>query len=257
MTPQAGNSSTSQVMRAKASKAYALHSRDSIEEKWILDNLALVRHIVQKIVANIKRSADVEDLIAAGTLGLVKAARAFDPTGEAEFGTYAYIRIRGSVLDELRGRCFVPQSVRTQIRRVRQAYQKLLGRNGAPPSDAQLAAELGVSQTQLYRTLEEARKQNFLSIHGLHEEQSVLGTFVPVHNGPSPSEQAERKETLENLAKALGELPERDRIVLLLYYERDLTMKEAAVVLGVTESRISQLHASALFKLSMRMRTEK
>ena len=108
---------------------------------------------------------------------------------------------------------------------------------------------------QLYRALEEGRRQHFLSIHGLTDDQPAMASLVPADDGPTPAEQAERHETLERLAAAIRELPERDRILLLLYYERDLTMKETAEVLGITESRVSQLHASAVFKLSMKMRS--
>ncbi len=243
------------TLQAKVSQTYASHSRDTLEERWILENLPLVRHIVQKVAPHLPRKFDPEDLIAAGTLGLVKAARAFDPTKDAGFRTYAYIRIRGAVLDELRGLSFVPSGVHNEIRRVRQAYQRCINSLGEAPSDEQLAEELGISRARLYRTLEEARRQNFLSIHGLSQDCPALAALVPPQSQPAPDEQAERKETLERLTEAIRELPERDRIVLLLYYERDLTMKEAAEVLGVSESRISQLHASALFKLAMKLRT--
>ncbi len=225
-----------------------------MEERWILDHLPLVRHIVQKITAQVSRRDDIEDLISAGTLGLVKAARSFDPTREAEFKTYAYIRIRGSVIDELRRRSFVPAAVHGQIKQARNAYQQHIGQHGKPPTDDQLAAALNISTAQLYKVLEEARKQHFLSIHGLSEESSAHEALVPPDEAPSPDSQAERSEMLDRLSKAILELPKRDRIVLILYYERDLTMKETAQVLGVTESRVSQLHASAMFKLSMKLR---
>jgi RNA polymerase sigma factor for flagellar operon FliA len=237
------------------SEAYASESRQSLEEKWILDYLPLVRHIVSKVSAHLPRKEDSEDLISAGTLGLVKAAKAFDPSRDADFKTYAYIRIRGAVIDELRGRSFAPAGVHSQVRRIREAYRSYTARHGQPPVDEELAAELGIALPQLYRTLEETRRQHFLSIHGLSDDRPVPGALVPVDDSPSPQSQAERKEMLEQLAKAILELPQRDRTILLLYYERDLTMKEAAQVLDLTESRVSQLHASALFKLSMKLRS--
>jgi RNA polymerase sigma factor for flagellar operon FliA len=246
-----------ETLRAKIREAYARGSRDALEETWILKNIPLVHHIVQKVASHLSRKIDVEDLIAAGTLGLVKAARAFDPAKDVEFRTYAYIRIRGAIIDELRGQSFVPSDVSKQIRYAREAYQRYFALHGEAPDDEQLAGELGISPAHLYRTLEEARKQNFLSIHGLTEEHSVLGTFIPLARGPAPDEQAERREMLERLSEAIAQLPKRDRIILLLYYERDLTMKEIAEVLGVSESRVSQLHASALFKLTMRLRISK
>ncbi|MFP4141126.1 MAG: sigma-70 family RNA polymerase sigma factor [Planctomycetota bacterium] len=248
--------SSGSTLRARASAAYANQSREAVEERWILDHLPLVRHIVQKIASQVAKREDIEDLISAGTLGLVKAARSFDPTREAEFKTYAYIRIRGSVIDELRRRSFVPTAVHKQIRTVKQAYQQWLSEHGAPPTDEQLAALLNIPIEQLYKVLEEARKQHFLSIHGLTDESPELDALVPADNDHCPQEEAQHNETLGRLSKAIMELPKRDRIILILYYERDLTMKETAAVLEITESRVSQLHASAMFKLSMKLKSK-
>jgi len=249
------DSTPDKMLLARARKAYAQEDRQAVEEEWILAYLPMVKHIVQKVCGNLTNRQDQDDLISAGTLGLVKAARGFDHTKDADFKTYAYIRIRGAVIDELRGRSFVPVTVHKQIRRVKEAYQEHLAKTGQPPSDEELAAGLEMPLEQMYRMLEQARRQRFLSIHGLSEDSSVLAPIQPADRGPSPDVQAERKELLENLVKAIGELPERDRLVLLLYYERDLTMKEAAQVLGITESRFSQLHASSVFKLSMKLGT--
>ena len=251
---ETARSSAPAALKAKVSQAYARQSREAMEERWILDYLPLVRHVVSKIAAAVGCRGDLDDLISAGTLGLVKAARAFDSGRHSTFKTYAYIRIRGSVLDELRGRSFVPSSVYGQMRAIRRAYDLLAAEKQAPPADDELAARAGISVRQLYRTLQEARKQKILSIHGLDEDHSPLGAFVPADDAPTPDAQAERKELLANLAQAIRRLPKRDRLVLLLYYERDLTMKEVSQVLGITESRVSQIHASALFKLSMRLR---
>ncbi len=254
MSKNTSDTQTSKALAAKASEAYSQQSREAMEEQWILEYLPLVRHIVNKICSQMRRNADFEDLLSAGTLGLVKAARSFDPNREAEFKTYAYIRVRGAVLDELRGRSFVPSSVHGQIRKVQTAYQTHLAEHGRPPSDEDLAASLEMSLEQLYKVFEEARKQKFLSIHGVDDEQGPVSAFVPPTNEAGPDEKAERQEMLANLSEAIQDLPQRDRIVLLLYYDRDLTMKEAAQVLGVTESRVSQLHASAVFKLSMKLK---
>ncbi len=243
-----------EALRAKISEAYARQSRDALEQHWILEHLPLVRHVVNKVVGALAYRGELDDLISAGTLGLVKAARAFDPGRHSEFKTYAYIRIRGAILDELRGRSFVPSSVHGQVRAIRRAYEALTAETGSPPGDEELAGQAGISLSQLYRTLEEARKQNFLSIHGLDEEHPVLGSFLPPARSPAPDAEMERREVLEALANAIRQLPKRDRLVLLLYYERDLTMREIAQVLDITESRVSQIHASALFKLSMKLR---
>jgi len=241
------------MLRAKVSEAYARSNTESLQEKWILECLPLVRHVVNKITAHLGRLEDKDDLVSAGTLGLVKAAHSFDPTRDVNFKTYAYIRIRGSVLDELRGRSFAPFMLHAQVRRIREVFGRLQGRLDRPPTDEEIAAEVGIPLAQYYRTLEEARRQHFMSIHGFNEEQAALGEFAPADRGPSPQDNVERKEMLQELAKALGELPQKDRTIILLYYERDLTMKEVAAVLNLTEGRVSQLHAAALFKLSMKL----
>jgi RNA polymerase sigma factor for flagellar operon FliA len=129
----------------------------------------------------------------------------------------------------------------------------LQGRLGQAPDDESLAAECGIPLEQLHRTLADARRQHFLCIHGLSDDEPALGNLAPLSAEPSPEEQAGRHELKELLAKALLELPARDRHVIVLYYAEDLTMKEIAQVLKVTEARVSQIHAGALFRLSMKL----
>ena len=191
------------ALRAKASEAYAQESRANRQEKLILDFLPLVRHVVEKIATALPRRADLDELVSAGTLGLVRAARAYDPSRDVEFKTYAYIRIRGAILDELRGKSFVPGAAHSQIRRLRQSYQRFQSERGRPPGDEELAAALDIPLRQLYRLLEEARNQHFLSIHGLSDEKPALGSFLPPDGGPSPSDELERKELAECLAQAI------------------------------------------------------
>jgi RNA polymerase sigma factor for flagellar operon FliA len=241
------------AVRARARRAYADGSRREREEEWILGHLPLVRHIVRKVTANLARRVDEEDLVGAGTLGLVKAAQAYDPAKHTEFSTYAYIRIRGAVIDELRGRSFSSPGIQRLIRKVRDAYQGFLASHGRPPEDHELAEGAEMDLPKLYRTLEDARRQHFLSIHGLSEDDPALEALIPAAESSAPDAEAERLELLRRMADAIQELPERDRQVVLLYYDRDLTMKEAAEALGVTESRVSQVHASALFKLAMKL----
>lgn len=241
------------TLQAKASEAYVAQSRDTREQEWITSHLPLVRHVVQKIASSLRRRPDYEELISAGTLGLVKAARAYDPGKHAEFATYAYIRIRGAVLDELRGRSFTSPAANRSVQKVREAYALFHAAQGRPPCDEELAAQAGMTVARLYQTLEDARRRHFLSIHSLSEDHPELGALLTADETDSPSPQAERRELLERLTRAVQAMPERDRTLILLYYERDLTMKEIAEVLNVTESRVSQMHAGALFRLSMKL----
>jgi len=241
-------------LRARGKQAYACESQESHADKRIIDFLPLVRHVAQKVVSHVPAGIEMDDIISAGTVGLVKAARKFDPSRDVDFKTYAYIRIRGAILDELRRRSFVPVAVHHRIRDIRRAYKELTDALGRGPSDEELAKKLGITPEQLYTTLQNARTQHFLSIHGLNSDPPALGALLPVDTEPTPDRVAERKELMDRLAVAITELPSRDRTVLLLYYQQDLDMKEVAQVLEVTESRVSQIHASAIFKLSMKFK---
>jgi RNA polymerase sigma factor for flagellar operon FliA len=241
------------ALKAKASSAYARQSRETTEEKWIVENLPMVSRIARKIASYLTKEADMEDLISAGTLGLVRAARAYDPGRDAEFKTYAYIRVRGAIIDELRAKSFVPATVHRRVRQLQEIYERLTAQLGAAPSDDRLASEVGVSLEQLYKLFEQARKQQFLSIHGLTDESPVMDSLIPIDKTPSPVDQLEQKELVSRMTVVIGDLPKRDRVLLLLYYERELSMKEIAQVLEITESRVSQLHAGLLFKLSVKL----
>ena len=241
--------------QSRAQAAYAQGTAKACQDQRILDYLPLVRHIVQKVTANLRQPVDTEDLISAGTVGLVRAARAYRPDKHAEFKTYAYIRVRGAVIDELRSRSFASTGVHRQIRSIREAYQILLAETGCVPDDGQIAARAGLSLQGYYRTVEEARRQHFLSIHGIDEESPCLANLIPAESA-TPDHEAQKRETIRRLTEAIQELPERDRHVILLYYQRDLTMKEVAETLGVTESRVSQVHAGALFRLSMKLQED-
>ncbi len=238
--------------QSQAQAAYAQESAKARQDQQIVEYLPLVHHIVQKVTATIRRRVDTDDLVSAGTVGLVRAARAYDPDKHAAFKTYAYIRVRGAVIDELRSQSFAPSGAHRQLRRIREAYEALLAETATPPDDETIAARAGLTLAAYYRTVEEARRQHFLSIHGLGEEQPCLANLIPADT-TSPQHQVQKRETLRRLTEAIEELPERDRHVILLYYQRDLTMKEVAEALGVTESRVSQVHAGALFRLSMKL----
>ena len=251
---QTSGGTLTKALKAQISGAYARQSREAAEEQWILENLMMVRRMARKIASYLTKQADMEDLISAGTLGLVRAARAYDPGKDTEFKTYAYIRIRGAIIDELRAKSFVPATVHRRLREVQDVYARLTAQAGIAPSDEMLASEVGLSLEQLYQLFQKARKQQFLSIHGLNDDSPVMDSLIPVDQSPSPDDQLEHKETVARMIEAIADLPERDRILLLLYYERDLSMKEIAQVLEITESRVSQLHAGLLFKLSVKLR---
>ncbi len=237
-------------------RAYALEkkSSSSVENELIVQFLPMVNKIARQVVSYLKPPLSFEDMVSAGTVGLVKAARDFDPSKGVEFKTYAYIRIKGSIIDELRGWSFVPANLHNQIKEAQRISREITEQTGVAPSDEQLAQELGISMDELYQMLEKGRAQHFISLDSDSEEAPAFGNQLASHHSCSPEEQIERQELITILAKAIQQLPEKSRRVILLYYNQNLTMKQIAEVLEITEPRVSQLHASALFNLSVKLR---
>lgn len=213
----------------------------------------MVPRIVQRVVTYLKPPLSYDDLVSAGTVGLVKAARDYDPSRQAEFKTYAYIRIRGAVLDELRRWSFVPPGVDKQIRQATQASIEITERTGSSPTDEQLAEKLHISVEKLHSIFESARAKHFVSIDHPGEEAAPMGNLLPAGNTMTPHEHLERSELVERLADAIQQLDQRQRQIILLYYKQQLTMKQIAEVFEITEPRVSQLHASALMNLSAQL----
>lgn len=241
-------------LKGAALKAYGSEARQAQENKMIIEFLPMVHKIVYKVVSYLHPPLSKEDLISAGTIGLVKAARDFDPSRQAEFKTYAYIRIKGSVIDELRSWSFAPAGIKKQFEQAQDVLVKMTAESGRMPSDKQLAARLGISPEKMYKMFETARAKHFLSIHGLSEDAAALGESLAAVGTVGPSERLEKEELRGQLAEAISRLNDKQRRIVILYYHKELTMKEIALVLKVTESRVSQLHASALFKLSCKLR---
>jgi RNA polymerase sigma factor for flagellar operon FliA len=241
-------------LKGTALKAYGQHTKKAATDKLVVDFLPLVHKIVHQIASYLHPPLTREDLVSAGTIGLIKAARDFDVTREAEFKTYAYIRVRGAVLDELRSWSFTPSSIKKQFEQAQQLVKDYVETNGLEPTDEELAQMLSITKDKMYRLFETARARHFLSIHGINEEAPALGRSLMCKSTESPSSKIEKEELSVKLAEAIGQLPEKQKQIILLYYHKELTMKEASLVLEVTESRVSQLHAAALFKLSTKLK---
>ena len=240
-----------------ALRAYSVQKKSvcgRIEDEQIAELLPMVHKIARRVVTYLKPPLSFEDMISAGTVGLVRAARDFDPSHQAEFKTYAYIRIKGAILDELRGWSFMPESLRKRIHMAQQLSRKITEQMGTAPTDNELAEKLGITVEELYETFENARAQNFISLDGFGEDLPVLSNILTSSHPVAPEEKIEREELIEKLTEAIRQLSERNRQVILLYYHQQLTMKQIAEILEITESRVSQLHASALFNLSVKLR---
>ncbi len=240
-------------LKTVALRAYNGHRPRQIGNEEILQLLPMVRRIARRAVSYLKPPLSFEDLVSAGTVGLLKAARDFDASHQAEFKTYAYIRIKGAVLDELRRASLLPSGVHRQIRTALELSRKIAEETGTPPTDEQLAQKLGVTVEEVYELFENARARHFVSLDALDTEQPALGDLLTMAQTEAPDRLLEKAEMVEELARAMRELDERRLQIIVLYYHEHLTMKQIAEVLEITESRVSQLHASALFCLSARL----
>lgn len=240
-------------LKVAALRAYHEQKSESIDDERIVQLLPLVQKIARRAVTYLNPPLSFEDLVSAGTIGLVKAARDFDASHQAEFTTYAYIRIKGAILDELRGASLLPASLNKQIRNVAELSQRITQQTGCTPTDEELAQRLGLTVGEVYALFENARARHFVSIDGFTNQEPTVANFVAVAETATPDQQLEKAELIETLYQAIQQLDKRRREIVLLYYQQHLTMKQIATLLGITESRVSQLHASALFNLSVKL----
>jgi RNA polymerase sigma factor for flagellar operon FliA len=240
-------------LKAAARNAYGEQKAQVCRDDLVTEYLPMVHKIVQRAVTYLRPSLSREDLVSAGIVGLLKAARDFDPSHEAEFQTYAYIRIRGAVLDELKADAFVPAAVNKQIREATKLRIDLIEKRGVAPTDEELAQKLQITVDKLNQLFTSARANHFLSFDQSTEDEPI-SSFLADDDLPEPSQRLEQAELVEQLAEAIGQLDERQRQIIVLYYQQELTMKQIAEVFGLTEPRVSQLHAKAIFSLSVKLK---
>ena len=216
-------------------------------EELVNECLPLVKRVAHRLSARLPSHLDVRDLVQAGLVGLLDAMERFEPSRGIKFWSYAERRVRGAMLDSLRNLDPVPRSIRRRRREIESAFSKLEGRLGRSATDEELAEEIGVDMVDLERILEEVRGVEIgLSLADGTDE---LIQFIADEQAVDPFVVVEKDEMQQNLADALQSLPERERLLLALYYNEELTMKEIGSVLNVNESRVSQLHSRAVLRL--------
>jgi RNA polymerase sigma factor for flagellar operon FliA len=243
----------SEHLKAVALRTYSGHKHRPIGDEEILALLPMVHKIARRAVTYLRPPLSFDDLVSAGTVGLLKAARDFDASHAAEFATYAYIRVKGAILDELRRASLLPSAVNKRLRQAMKLSRQIAQETGTPPSDEELAEKLGIPLEELHVLFEGARAQHFASIDATSSEEPALGDLLAAADSTTPHNRIEKAEMLEKLAAAMQELDERRLQIIVLYYHKHLTMKQIAGLLEITESRVSQLHASALVSLAAKL----
>jgi RNA polymerase sigma factor FliA len=237
---------------------YTHHHAPEVRERLILHYAPLVKFVAGRVASGLPQSVDQADLVSYGIFGLIDAIDKFDPSRGFKFETYAITRIKGAIIDELRSFDWVPRSVRAKARAIEGAYSKLENELRRTPDDAELARELGMSERDLARALSQisfvglVALDEILAAGGERPGQTVTGDPAGdrLHD---PVEAFEVDEMKVLLADAIDHVPDRERLVLTLYYYEGLTLSEIGNVLGVTESRACQIHTKAILQLRARL----
>ena len=218
------------------------------------DYAPLVKRIAYHMMVRMPACVQVDDLIQAGMLGLVEAAQPYDASRGASFETYAGIRIRGAIVDEMRRGDWAPRSVHRNSRLIAQAIRTVEARTGRDARDTEVANELGIPVEEYFAMLQDSSCSRLFSYEETFgEEDSNIDASESSSAFASPLEGIQRDALKRSLAQAITQLPERERLVLALYYDEELNLKEIGQVLGVSESRISQIHSQAALRLRARM----
>jgi RNA polymerase sigma factor for flagellar operon FliA len=235
-------------------------SRDqAVRDRLILTYAPLVKYVAGRLGSGLPAHVDEGDLVSYGLLGLIGAIERYDPDRDVKFETYAIARIKGSIIDELRAMDWVPRSVRSRAREIERAIADLESKLGRAPSDEEIATKLGVSQEELDESLSEISRSSIAALDELWTVQGSSGDQVALIDtiedtqGPEPQSALDQSEVKEMIADAISRLPEREKLVITLYYYEELTLREIGEVLGVTESRVSQLHTKAILRLKARL----
>lgn len=230
------------------------------KDEIIVEYAPLVKYIAQKIASRLPSNIELDDLISCGVIGLMDALDKYDPGRDNKFKTYAEFRIRGSILDELRAQDWVPRSVREKSKMVERTFQKLEGELGRPATDEEMCKELNLSADEYHELLDKAKSVSLLSIDDQNNfnkgDKKLLMGLLEYRRYSNPYSSVNFKKSAERIKDGIKGLPEKQRLVLSLYYYEDLNLKEIGQVLDVTESRVSQLHTQAILRLRSKLQKE-
>jgi len=224
------------------------------QQRSVADYAQLVKRLAYQLAARLPSSVEVDDLVQAGMMGLLDAFNFYDENQGAQFETYATQRIRGAMLDELRDADWAPRSVRKNARDIERAIHTLQQKLGKPPTEQQIADELALPLNDYQQMLADARGHQLVHYEDFKNDDGESVAFNLADTRPTPFQMLQDESMRETLVHAIGELPEREKMVMAMYYQEDLNLKEIGAVLGVSESRVCQLHSQAILRLRGKMK---
>jgi RNA polymerase sigma factor for flagellar operon FliA len=232
---------------------------EGARERLVVAYAPLVKYVAGRMASGLPSHVEEADLISYGLVGLINAIERFEPEREIKFETYAITRIKGAIIDELRSQDWVPRSVRARAREIERANQKLENRLQRAPTDQEMADELDMGVEDFQDAILQISNSSIAALDELWtvsdasgDQVSLLDTIAD-DRAPDPSAVLDQTDLRDRVAEAISRLPEREKLVIALYYYENLTLREIGEVLGVTESRVSQLHTKAVLRLRSRL----
>lgn len=226
--------------------------KTSNQDEVINKHAPLVKRIAYHLMSRLPPSVQADDLIQAGMIGLLEASRNYDAGQGASFETYAGIRIRGAMLDEIRRNDWAPRSVHRKARKLADAVRQIENRERRDARDHEVARELGMSLDEYHQVLQDASGYLVMSFDDLGVDEDSIGPEL-ADRAPGPVDRVQNEAFRHSLADAISSLPDRERLVMTLYYDEELNLREIGAVIGVSESRVSQIHSQALIRLQARL----
>lgn len=227
-------------------------------DKLLEDNLYLVKIIAYQVAVNLPPHIDVNDLIGAGTIGLIEAIDRFDTSKGVQFNTYASIRVRGAIMDELRSMDWMTRSMRDKSNQLEKAYIEVERRTGRPAEIEEVAGVLDITTDDLYTILSQVSALSVMSLEDLgighHDEGMDILECIKDPEGKDPMTIVKFNELKRKIAEAVETLPEKEKLIISLYYYEELTLKEIGKVLNITESRVCQLHSQTMHRLKGKLK---
>jgi RNA polymerase sigma factor FliA len=243
-------------------RTYRKTKDDSVRNRLVKQYLPLVKYVAGKLAVGMPQNVEFDDLVSYGVIGLFDAIEKFDPGKHVKFKTYAVTRVRGAIFDQLRQLDWVPRSVRQKTRELEETIRRVEAQLGRAATDQEIARELGVSMKDFEKIILKISGTTVLSLNdvwyaGDENDRMSIGDSIESPHSRNPDSIVEKQEIKRVIIEAINELPDKEKKVLVLYYYEDLTLKEIGAVLGVTESRISQLHTKAIMRLRGRLTSVK